>query len=389
MPHVPLRRLDPATFAPAYLGTADLPWLELLLAEVDRFRGRPRAELEARLAEPLPFEVATWKIRLSSRALLAPDGRTARPNVESRTVRRVVFVESARGGARSDVIGRAATALALDPAEVDASLYVDLPSQRPVPPVSAEIDPVELAQRVNLALVQMLLARTRSVVVRAVGGARDVVLHAKREGLLCTVRPIAEPDGYDLELWGPLALFRKTPVYARALAGLVPRLSWCRRFTLEALLETDYGPRVVMVRSGDPIAPSREPPHVDSTVEDDFARAFARLAPGWEVIREPEAVEVGGALVFPDFALQELGKPRRRWLLEIVGFWTPGYLGRKLELLRTPGSPRLIVCVDGARACAPEELPDGARVVRFRGRVDPREVLAAIAAEEAESGGRS
>jgi hypothetical protein len=36
------------------------------------------------------------------------------------------------------------------------------------------------------------------------------------------------------------------------------------------------------------------------------------------------------------------------------------------------------VCVDEARACDADELPPGARIVRFRGHIDPREVLRAI-----------
>lgn len=378
MPYLPLSSLGPGTFAPAYLGSADLPWLRTLLDEADRFRGRPRAELEARLGEPLPFEVAPWKVRLSGRVLLAIDGKPERPKVPSRTVRRVVFGEAVRGGGRDEVVARAAVALGLGEGDIDAGLYADLPSRRPVPALGVELGPVELAQRVNLALVQALVTRTRALRIQAVGGARDLVRHAKREGLLCTVLPTPEEDGYELQVSGPLALFRKTAVYARALAGLVPRLSWCRRYALEAICETDRGNRTVVVRSGDPIAPSREPLRYDSELEERFARDFARLAPDWGVIREPEPVPLGESLVFPDFALVSRQDPRRRWMLEIVGFWTPGYLARKLEHLRAMDAPRLVVCVDRDRACAAEELPAGARVVRFRRRIDPRDVLAAL-----------
>lgn len=378
MPHVPLSNLGSGSFAPAYLGNADLPWLRTLLDEADRFRGRPRADLEARLGEPLPFEVAPWKVRLSGRVLLALEGRPPRPEVPSRTVRAVVFGEAAHGGPRDEVLERAASVLGLEARRIDEVLYADLPSQRPVPALGAELGPVELAQRVNLALVQALVARTRSMSIRAIGGARDLVRHAKREGLLCTVRAAPEAEGYCLDVSGPLALFKKTAVYARALAGLVPRLAWCRRYTLEALYEGDYGPRTVLVRSGDPIAPSREPVRYDSALEERFAREFARLAPEWDVIREPEPVPVGETLVFPDFALVSRVDPRRQWMLEIVGFWTPGYLAQKLERLRALNAPRLVVCVDAARACAAEDLPPGARVVRFRRRIDPAAVLAAL-----------
>lgn len=378
MPHVPLSSLGPGTFAPAYLGSADLPWLRILLDEADRFRGRPRAELQTRLGEPLPFEVAPWKVRLCGRVLLAMEDPPPRPKVSSRAVRRAVFGEAARGGGRDEILERAAAALGLPPGAIDEALYADLPSRRPVPALGAELGPVELAQRANLALVQALVARTRSMTIRATGGARDLVRHAKREGLLCTVLPGAEPDAYRLDVSGPLALFKKTAVYAHALAGLVPRLSWCRRYVLEAACETARGPLRVLVRSGDPLSPCREPVRFDSALEERFARDFARAAPGWDVIREPEPVPVDGTLVFPDFALVSRVDPAERWMVEIVGFWTPGYLAQKLERLRALDAPRLIVCVDEARACAAEGLPPGARVVPFRRHVDPDAVLAAM-----------
>ena len=86
----------------------------------------------------------------------------------------------------------------------------------------------------------------------------------------------------------------------------------------------------------------------------------------------------GGTLIFPDFALQHRTDPARRWLLEIAGFWTPDYVARKLALYRSAHVPRLIFCIDEDRNCAEADLPFGARVIRYRRRVDPSEVLRAI-----------
>ena len=77
------------------------------------------------------------------------------------------------------------------------------------------------------------------------------------------------------------------------------------------------------LRPGDPIFPAVEPRRYDSRLEERFARDFRRLAPEWDVVREPEPVPVGSTLIFPDFALQHRTDAARRWLLEIVGFWTP------------------------------------------------------------------
>jgi hypothetical protein len=65
-------------------------------------------------------------------------------------------------------------------------------------------------------------------------------------------------------------------------------------------------------------------------------------------------------------------------LLEIVGFWTPGYLQEKLRhLMEMPHTP-LVLCIDRALNCSSGDLPSYARVVWFHKRIDPGEVLAAI-----------
>jgi hypothetical protein len=133
-----------------------------------------------------------------------------------------------------------------------------------------------------------------------------------------------------------------------------------------------------VIATGAPIFPAREPRRFDSLLEERFARDFARLAPDWDLVREPEPVRAGDALMFPDFLLRHRRHPGRRFLLEIVGFWTREYLERKLATLRKAALQNLILCVDEDRNCAESEMPVGSPVIRFRRRIDPATVLAAI-----------
>ena len=100
----------------------------------------------------------------------------------------------------------------------------------------------------------------------------------------------------------------------------------------------------MILKTGDPIFPSGEPRRYDSQLEERFARDFARLAAAWEVVREPEPVVVGRGLVFPDFALIHRTRTERRWLLEIVGFWTPDYFVRIARRSSRRGSPNGYTC---------------------------------------------
>lgn len=166
------------------------------------------------------------------------------------------------------------------------------------------------------------------------GKVRAVVRHAKLMGLLCRAVLGTTKDEALLEMSGPFALFRHTRIYARALSSILPRLGWCHSFRLEADCVLGIGDRVgrLVLCSGDPIFPARELPPFDSKVEERFSKAFGKIAPEWDAVREPVALEVGDTLVFPDFALRHRATGEL-WLLEIVSYWTPDYVQRKLATL--------------------------------------------------------
>ncbi|MEW6604210.1 MAG: DUF790 family protein [Thermoproteota archaeon] len=73
----------------------------------------------------------------------------------------------------------------------------------------------------------------------------------------------------------------------------------------------------------------------DSTVEEKFARKFNEVvgeASGWKLVREPDPLILADGKAFiPDFMFEKHGK---RVYLEIVGFWTPEYLERKLQKIK-------------------------------------------------------
>lgn len=122
----------------------------------------------------------------------------------------------------------------------------------------------------------------------------------------------------------------------------------------------------------------RELPAHDSQLEKRFARDFRKAAPDWDAIREPRPIESLGSLIFPDFELVHRRESSRRWLLEIVGFWTPGYLEEKLRKLRAAKLTHVILCIDQERACTDAELPQHAQVVRYKRHIDVQAVLAVV-----------
>jgi predicted nuclease of restriction endonuclease-like RecB superfamily len=370
---------------PHFLGEHDHPWLRVLIEESERFAGRRRADLEEHLRGPLACSFPEPKRRLAAHVLRRSLRDRRGGVVPPLRAREVLFAAAAQSGEeRSVVLAAAARKLGVTADALEESLFADLPGERLVVAPRQWPSPQELALRANQAIAQTLLARSLRVRVELEGGARPVVRHAKLRGLICTVEAREHSTPCAIEISGPLALFRRTIVYGRALAELLPLLAWCRRFHLHADCVLRGREIPVRLGSGDPIIPSPEPRAYDSRLEERFARDFRRIAPGWVVVREPEPVRAGDRLVFPDFAL-ERRTDGRRWLLEIVGFWTSDYLAKKLASYRAASLPNLILCVDEARRCeVAEHLPEyAASVVFFRRRIDPASVLALVEAREA------
>jgi predicted nuclease of restriction endonuclease-like RecB superfamily len=369
----------------SYLTERDYTWLRALLDEHVRFEGRKRSELSARLQEPLPVSAPKAKLRVAARVLdsLTRDRTvSALPPPEARW--RLFRAASGTHTPREAILSRVAAETDVSPAELEAALFADLRGERCVPPLPQEMSPSALALKSNLVLVSSLLRRAANVRIVAFGNARALVRHARLLGLICKVESNADQaSGAVLDISGPLALFHHTEVYGRALASLIPRVAWCNHVELTAQCALGAGSHLssFVLRTGDPIAVGEELARHDSRVEERFDRDFRRAAPNWDLIREPRPIDVGGVLAFPDFELVHRHQPERRWLLEIVGFWTAEYLGEKLRRLRAAGLERLILCVDERRQCHERELPEHAQLIRYRTKIDPKAVLAVIGGE--------
>jgi uncharacterized protein len=379
---LPLRVIEERAFID-YLGPQDEPWVRVLLAEMARFEGRRRRELAERLAEPLPCEAPHFKRRAASRALLALWRREpaeqrvapARSLPRPAALRQELFGAAATTDAPALAIADAAAArLGLSREAVLELLFADLPGERPVRAPNPPPTPAEAMLRTNLAIAQAVLMRASRLELRVEGGVRPIVRLAKLRGLLCTILDVPELGRPMLELSGPFSLFQHTLLYGRALAELLPHLAWCARFELRAACSLRGRQATVSVDSGDPIFPAAPPALYDSRLEERFAADIAKLAPDWDLLREPEPLRAAGTLVFPDFLLRHRLHPGRNILIEIVGFWTPEYLASKLEKLRLTDTLCLL-CVDEDRACSLGDLPPHLPVLRFRRRLDAAAVL--------------
>lgn len=383
---------------PAFLTEADYPWLGRLIGEAQHVIGQRRLDVLRRLGEPMPFAAPKHKLGAAVAQLVKQLEEEPVGVPEPAELRATLFAAGAslrRDGAdgkASPKLGTSAfraAAVATSAHDLEAfggdvkrlliqRLYADIPGERLVARLADGVTPASLAVAANGAIVARHLKRAYEVTIDLNGEARRVVRQAKLRGLLCTVT--RTELGVRLAVSGPLTVIRRTTYYGRALAELVPFLAWCPRFEMIAQCMGPSGPYQIKIGSGDPLPAAPAKPHFDSLVERRFAEDIGKATNDWDLIREPEPVlsrcEGGSTrLVFPDFALVRRTDPTHRWLVEIVGFWTPGYLASKLDGLRSHGSARFLLCVDERLACDPEALTDFRAVIRYKRRISAVDVL--------------
>jgi hypothetical protein len=369
-------RIDGGRVLPGFLDARDVPWLRVLVEEIDRFRAMPMRDLLERLRQPLPCATPHFKRRAAVAVLLRLWKSELDAKVPPEKAREVVFCARAAQpeATRSAALQVASSTLGVDLASIERSLFADLPGEKLVCAPAVIQSPNDIALRTNQLIIRSLLFHARRVRIKAEGALRPLVRQAKLRGLICTV---TKGDMPILDLSGPFTVFRHTLLYGRALGELVQFLPYCARFNLRANCVLRGQEAILDVETGDPIFPAEAPKPYDSKLEERFAKDLRKAAPDWDLVREPEPISVAGTIIFPDFLLRHRLCPERSFLIEIMGFWSADYVARKLALLRQANLANLILCIDVERVCGEGELPADARVVRFRRRIDPRQVLAA------------
>ncbi len=293
---------------------------------------------------------------------------------------------------RAQVLAETATYFGLTVEQVETALFADLAEEQILLDPGQPMAPGDLIARYNLELARGLLYWAREMRLRVYDNYKDLFKYIKLFKLMYTIRPLAgrqPPDGYHITLHGPISPFVKSTIrYGLQFAKFLPALLLCKRWQMEA----DVQP--AGVRSHQPLRYTlndrtdlrthfKASGLFDSQLEADFAAEFEAKYSGakrkWELAREDELIVVGDTVMIPDFSFTNR-KDGRRALLEIVGFWHPHYLRRKLAKVRQAGRQDLILLVYESANVAEgafEEASAG-EVLTFSRKPILKEVLAAV-----------
>jgi len=300
--------------------------------------------------------------------------------------RRAAFEESEAVGVasadeRERALARAADRLGTDPEAVAESLYADLEERQIVTAFDSRWGPAELLEQYDLSLAQTALFDATEVRVRSTE-PKALVSAVKRLRLMYEIRRTGGegPTDREVVVTGPAAPFSGTRRYGTRFARLLRTVAKAPEWRLEATVDDRGRERTMTLSTGDVTVPGTEPvaePSYDSGVEREFAARFEALDLDWSLTREPEPLAAGAHVVIPDFAF-EWAHSEFRVFFEIMGFWTPEYVEKKLSRLADLEDVELLVAVDESLGVESDIEALDHRVVPYRGSVRVKDVRDAL-----------
>ena len=252
-------------------------------------------------------------------------------------------------------------------------------------------------------MTQTLLFKSLRIEFSASGNWKNIFRDVKRLGLIYSVERDAEDgrDGgattavgggnrYRVSIDGPLSIFKMTERYGTSIAKLLPQITLADSWNIKAeILARSKGGKIYNFEADSKelkslIVNVRRDGHVDgeqstrvgvydSTTEEKFAKSFLSYGTGWTLRREPEPLIAGRHVLIPDFGFEKEGL---KVYLEVVGFWTPDYLERKIRKLSSIAGVDMIIAADESLACSKlERLKEKALVIYYKKEVPLKPII--------------
>ncbi|WP_254764201.1 DUF790 family protein [Natrinema marinum] len=376
-------------YHPQFAGREHRPLAARVIGTYQGHVGESRAALEAALTD-LEREADDFKLARGLAALLEREATfETDAEIEPERARRAAFeaaeaISVVTEDERTKALIRASESLGMSADALETALYADLEERQLLTAIEPRWDPDGLVAQYNLSLAQTALFDATEVRVRS-SDPKALISAIKRLRLMYEIRRLEGesaagvdgPSEREVTVTGPTHLFRATRRYGTRFARLLRTVASAESWHLEATIDDRGTDRTLELSDENPIrVPDAEPVagvSFDSGVEADFAGRFASLDLDWDLVREPEPLATGTRVMIPDFAFDyEHGD--FRVYFEIMGFWTPEYVEKKLAQLADLEDVDMLVAVDESLGVGEEIAARDHRAIPYSGTVRVKDV---------------
>ena len=379
---------------PRYVDATDDQYLDLAQALIDIFtahQGHSRKELQAAL-DQYAGDRTDYRIQRGLAKLLFDDHcefHIASP-IPPEELRQATFALSRENHPivrdtsliypvqRQDVLDQVGRKFDLAADQILDGLYADLTENHQLSTFAAP-EANYLLNRYNVALAQAMLYRCDSLQLSVHRNLpvryKQLFKFIKFYRLIHAIEGDLDA-GYEIVLDGPVSMFRHSQKYGLQMAVFLPALLLCTRWQMRADIKRKDGRKqeFILDDQSDLVSHYRNQGEYDSLLEQTFAERFEKAKTEWQMERETEIINLKETVMIPDFAFRH--PDGRTALFEIMGYWRPEYLRRKLDKLRRAQRHDLIVAVSDNLNVSEDDFKDvPGGVFFFKNRIQPKDLI--------------
>ncbi len=354
---------------PRFLG--NLLLAEKIIDVFKKFLGKKYKELEQELVD-MEQENENYKVIRGLKTLLMRNCELETNSaLDCKEVRSFLFERGlvVDEEERNNILKEASIYFETSEEKVEDAIFSELIEEQVLKKVKF-ITPLELVKKYNLSLVQTLLFNALELTFSVEGNYQQIFRQVNYLGLIYEI----EKD--EIKITGPASLFKKTKKYGASLARIIPHVIKAGIWKIMAKIEMSWGNEsriydfelnhdddVLLPIYHDQIIP------FDSEVEAQFYRDFKLHDMGWEIRREPTMIKAGKYVTIPDFGFYKHGL---EVYLEVVGFWTPEYIKKKIKKLND-ADVKVMVVVNENLNCKKEDFPG--KVIFYKKRIPIKPII--------------
>ncbi len=356
---------------------------EILIEIFDEFLGKMRGELDFELEEYIgtgtDYRILRGFIKLLTDRCKFATSSAAEP-IE---IRQKVFLEARKfqpilpdSQSKSEVLKAIAEEFGTDADTIFSNLYADLSAQQKLISFDSTT-PTDLLDRYNLAQAQALLYKCVEMKIRAApsdaANYRAIFGWIKHFGLIHSVIGNAT-NGYEITLTGAASLFHRSQKYGIRMSVFLPALLLCKNWKMSAeIANKEAGNSFYELTSEQTelVSCYFDEPEYANPIFERLKKDWEKSLVNWKLEENKEVLDLGKTAFIPDFVL--ISPDNEKVYLDVLGFWTPKSLQKRLEEFRGANFKNYILAAWAElRGSREEPLWESENVVFFKSKLEPR-----------------
>ncbi len=357
-----------------------------LIEIFEDFQGKTRGELEAELEEYVgtgtDYRILRGLIKLLTNRAEFETHAPAEP-VE---IRQKVFLEARKfqpvlpdSENKKEVLETAAEKFGTDADSIFENLYADLSANQKM--ISFErIAPEDLLNLYNLSQAQAILYKCVEMKIYVApsdaGNYRAIFGWIKHFGLIHSVKGNSK-EGYEITLTGAASLFHRSQKYGIQMSVFLPALLLCKNWEARAEIADKQGKNLFYELTSEQtelVSDRHDEPEYKNPDIEKLKKNWEKFSTEWRLKENRKVIDLGKTAFIPELILISPGG--KEIYLDILGFWTPKSLQKKLAEFEAVNFKKFIIAASSElRGSREEVLWENENVIFYKTKIEPRMLI--------------